>query len=81
MPILTAERLIIALKKLSDFIADPDQEFQSLVAIAGNRNAWFTEEQVNNSLTGLRTMLNSADIETWFESIKIQEKPKRVGLI
>lgn len=81
MPILTAEKLIIAFKKLGHFIADPDSEFKNLILSAPNSNAWFTVEEVEKSLNALYQMLNETDIDTWFEDVKIAESPKKVGLI
>jgi hypothetical protein len=81
MPILTAEKLIIAFHKLSQFLADPDHDFKELIASARNSNAWFTEQEVYRSLKALSQMLNEDDLKIWFEDIKITTVPKRVGLI
>ena len=81
MAILTAEKLIIALKKLGQFTANPDPDFKNLILSAPNSNAWFTVEEVEKALKALHQMLNDQDIETWFKSIKIAEQPKKVGLI
>ncbi|AOM78340.1 acyl-CoA reductase [Pedobacter steynii] len=81
MPMLTAEKLIIAFKKLSHFVANPDPEFKNLILSASNSNAWFSPEEVEKALKALHDMLNESDIETWFKGIKISETPKKVGLI
>lgn len=81
MPILNSEKLIIALKKLSSFIADPDERLKSLVLSASNSNAWFTAAEVERSLNALHVMLNPQDLETWFQEIEVTETPKKVGLI
>lgn len=81
MPMLTAEKLIIAFKKLSHFVANPDPEFKNLILSASNSNAWFSPEEVEKALKALNDMLNESDIETWFKDIKISETPKKVGLI
>jgi hypothetical protein len=81
MPILTTEKLIIALKKLSDYIANPDQGFKNLILAAQNSNAWFTIDEVERSLNALHKMLNQQDLETWFRNITINKNPKKVGLI
>lgn len=81
MPILNSEKLIIALKKLSDFMIEPSEEFKNLVSSASNNNAWFTENEVKRALNSLHKMLNQQDLETWFKSIKITEEPKKIGLI
>ncbi|WP_316817343.1 acyl-CoA reductase [Pedobacter nyackensis] len=81
MPILNNEKLIIALKKLSDFMIEPSEEFKNLISSASNNNAWFTEEEVKRALNSLHKMLNQQDLETWFANIKITEEQKKVGLI
>ncbi len=81
MPILTAEKLIIALKKLSDYMVNPDLEFKNLIWRAQNSNAWFTKDEVERSLNALHKMLNQQDLETWFKDITINKTPKKVGLI
>lgn len=81
MPILNSEKLIIALKKLSNFMARPDTAFKNLILSASNSNAWFTAAEVERSLNGLHLMLNPEDLETWFKSIRVSETPKKVGLI
>lgn len=81
MPTLTAEKLIIAFRKLSDFIKNPDEAFQSRIFSAASRNAWFTADEIDRSLRGLQVMLEARDLETWFKQIQVAETPKKVGLI
>lgn len=81
MPILTVERLIIAFKKLSQFLADPDEDFQDMIRSARNSNAWFTEQEVYKALRALSEMLAEQDLVKWFEAIKVTDTPKKVGLI
>jgi len=81
MPILNSEKLIIALKKLSDFMIEPSEAFKNLILSASNSNAWFTAEEVERALNSLHKMLNQQDLETWFKDIQISETPKKVGLI
>lgn len=81
MPILNSEKLIIALKKLSDFMIEPGDAFKNLISSAANNNAWFSAEEVERALNSLHKMLNQQDLETWFKDIKVTESPKKVGLI
>ncbi|RZM22556.1 MAG: acyl-CoA reductase [Pedobacter sp.] len=81
MPILNAEKLIIAFNKLSGYLTDPDSALNILIHSAQNNNAWFTAEEVQRSLTALQQMLNTQDLEAWFKEIKVTDTPKRVGLI
>jgi hypothetical protein len=81
MPILTAEKLIIAFHKLSDFIGRPSEEFSALIESAPNHNAWFKTEEVNKALSAIREMLSVDALAHWFEQITVTDTPKRVGLI
>jgi len=81
MPMLTAEKLIIAFKKLNSCISDPDEPFKNLVRSAQNSNAWFRPREVQRALDGLQQMLNAKDLEQWFSKIKVSDTPKRIGLI
>ena len=81
MAMLTAEKLIIAFKKLSQFLADPDEDFRGYISAARNSNAWFTPQEVDRALKALSVMLNEADLQTCVKEIKITEIPKKVGLI
>jgi len=81
MPILTAEKLIIAFHKLSDFIGHPNDEFNALIESAPNHNAWFKTEEVKKALSSIEEMLEFKALEQWFEQIKVTSAPKRVGLI
>jgi len=81
MPILTAEKLIIAFHKLSDFIGHPTAEFNALIESAPNHNAWFKTEEVKKALSSIQEMLDLKALEQWFGQIKVTSAPKRVGLI
>jgi len=81
MPTLTAEKLIIAFRKLGDFIKNPDEQFSNLILSASNRNAWFTVGEVEKALHGLQVMLNDEDLDAWFKDISVSSQPKKVGLI
>jgi len=81
MPILTAEKLIIAFHKLSDFIGRPNDDFNKIIESASNHNAWFKTEEVNRALSSLKEMLSLHALEQWFEQIKVTSAPKTIGLI
>lgn len=81
MPLLTAEKLIIAFHKLSDFLNHPDEEFNSIIELAPNHNAWFQIEEVKRSLSSFRDMLSRPALEQWFSKIEVSQSPKKVGLI
>jgi hypothetical protein len=81
MPTLTAEKLIIAFHKLSDFLNQPDEEFNRATDSALNHNAWFQPEEVKRSLASLQEMLAPGAIEKWFEQVKVTESPKNIGMI
>jgi hypothetical protein len=81
MAIVTAEKLIIAFKKLSQFMTNPDDDFKSIIEAARNNNAWFTTQEIDKSLNALSLMLNEDDLEVWFKGIQITTNPKKIGLI
>lgn len=60
---------------------EPSDAFKNLILSASNNNAWFTAQEVERALNSLHKMLNQQDLETWFETIKVSETPKKVGLI
>jgi hypothetical protein len=81
MPILSAEKLIIAFHKLSDFIGNPDKDFRRFIDSASNHNAWFKADEVNKALSSLHEMLEPAALQQWFEQINVTDEPKTIGLI
>jgi len=81
MPTLTAEKLIIAFHKLSNFLNQPDDDFNRVIDSALNHNAWFQPEEVRRSLTSLKDMLSPAPLEKWFEQVTVTEVPKKIGMI
>jgi len=78
---LTKEKIIISLEKLSHFMVNPTDDFIHMMHAARNSNGWFTIEEVEKSLASLSKMLNKQDLEQWFKNIKLNENPKKVGLI
>jgi hypothetical protein len=81
MPTLTAEKLIIAFHKLSDFLNQPDEEFNQVIGSSPNYNAWFQPEEVKRALSSLQEMLTPAALDQWFDQIKVTESPKKIGMI
>ncbi len=75
------ERLLLAFKQLGEFMQNPNEAFEQVIATAAHHNAWFTPKEVNKALQSLAFMLNEADLNIWFEQIKIAETPKKIGLI
>lgn len=81
MSSLQKERLIFAFKQLGELMANPDAQLRSIMAMATNNNAWFTEEEVNKALKGLASMLTEKDLIKWFNGVEIAKNPKKIGLI
>ncbi|WP_316783230.1 acyl-CoA reductase [Pedobacter frigiditerrae] len=81
MSSLTKGSLIIALQKLSEFMANPSDEFKYVMESASHHNAWFTFDEVQKAMISLSNMLNSDDLIKWFDEIELNENPKKVGLI
>lgn len=78
---LTAEKIIVAFKKLGAFLEQPSEEFKSLMLAAANFNAWFTPTEVQRSVASFRYMLQDDSIDQWFKTISVSSQPKKVGLI
>lgn len=81
MSSLTKEKLITALRKLSEFMADSAPELEQVMFAAKHQNAWFTTEEVKKAIHSLSEMLSHADLIKWFDDIEINHSPKKVGLI
>ncbi|TKC08342.1 acyl-CoA reductase [Pedobacter polaris] len=81
MSSLTKGNLIIALQKLSEFMANPSDEFNLVMESACHNNAWFSLDEVKKALNSLSKMLNDNDLSQWFNNIQLSEKSKKVGLI
>jgi hypothetical protein len=81
MSSLYKENIIIALQKLSKFMAGPNLAFTKVIEDTNHTNGWFTVSEVNKALLSLSEMLNKSDLEQWFQHITVNEIPKRVGLI
>ena len=81
MPTLTVEKLIIAFHKLSIFMNCPDDKFNSIIDSAPNHNAWFQAEEVKRSLSSFSEMLNHQALDKWFQEIRLNPSPKRIGMI
>ncbi len=81
MSSLTTKKIIIALQKLGEFMANPNPNFNLLIQNAAHHNAWFTPENVKNALTSLSKMLVTSDLEPWLNNITLSKNPKKVGLV
>ncbi|MBC6109881.1 acyl-CoA reductase [Pedobacter fastidiosus] len=81
MSALTHDKVINAFKKLGKLLANPTDILENTIYSAQNSNAWFTTENIKKSLNSFAEMLNDADIDHWFQSIKFSSSPKKVGLI
>jgi len=81
MSVLTQEKVIIAFKNLGKFLAKPTDALENAMYSAQNANAWFTPANITKALNSFADMLNEADIDTWFLTIKFSLSPKKVGLI
>ena len=72
------------LARLGDFLVQPDEGLERLIASAPQRNAWFTPENTRKAVTAIGRMLNRADLEQWLSAYAGLEKntaPKSVGLV
>ncbi len=81
MSSLTKTEIIIALKKLSSLLKNPNQQLNNALERANYANAWFTQDEVKKSLLSLSEMLNDEDLESWLTTFNVSDTPKKVGLI
>lgn len=81
MSALTHDKVINAFKKLGTLLSNPTDVLENTIYSAENSNAWFTVENVKKSVLSFSEMLNNADVDTWFKSVKFTSSPKKVGLI
>ncbi|WP_316832136.1 acyl-CoA reductase [Pedobacter aquatilis] len=81
MSALTQDKVIIAFKKLGQKLSNPTDILGNAIYGAESSNAWFTIDNINKAVISFSDMLNPGDIETWFQSVKFNSSPKKVGLI
>lgn len=81
MSALTHEKVIIAFKKLGIMLSNPTDILGNAFLSAESNNPWFTQENIKKSILSFSEMLNDADIDIWFKSVKFASTPKKVGLI
>ncbi|RZL47132.1 MAG: acyl-CoA reductase [Pedobacter sp.] len=81
MSSLTKGKIIIALEKLSEFMINPSNEFNSVINAASHSNGWFTVDEVQKALSSLAKMLSKTDLAHWYEKITVRDQPKKIGLI
>ena len=78
MSSLDKRKIKIALQKLSEFMANPSNEFTDVINSSFHNNGWFTVEEVQRSLVSLSKMLNTNDLDTWLTDVKLSQNPKKV---
>ncbi|WP_443938427.1 acyl-CoA reductase [Pedobacter sp. MW01-1-1] len=81
MSALTQQSVIKAFKQLGKLLTNPTDILGNAIYSAESGNAWFTQENVKKSLNSFSEMLNEADIDLWFQNIRFNHEPKKVGLI
>lgn len=81
MSALTQDKVIIALRKLGEKLSNPADILGDSIYSIENSNAWFTAENIKKSILSFSEMLNADDIAAWFEDIRFNESPRKVGLI
>lgn len=81
MSALTHDKVINAFKKLGKLLANPTDILENTIYSAENYNAWFTQENIKKSLNSFAEMLNDADLNQWFQTVKFSSSPKKIGLI
>lgn len=75
------ETKINAFAALGRYLLNPDEELSAVIKQAKNRNAWFTEEQVQNAIKATGTTLNKSDLESWISGYTFDKTAKKIGLV
>ncbi len=79
---MTLDQRIDALVSLGEKIQLDQENWQGLMTIAELHNPWFTKENVENMLSGIKTCFLQKDILTQFcKDYPLKEQKKRIGLI
>lgn len=74
------EQKILALAQLGNYLLSPEQTLADIIRQAKNKNAWFTEEQVTNSIKATGSLLNKENLVEWIADYNFGTTPKRIGL-
>ncbi|MDA9554730.1 acyl-CoA reductase [Pelobium sp.] len=76
------EKKVDAFVRLGNFLLEPDEEFKNNIAYAKNKNAWFTDEEINKALEANGQMLNQHDLTQWLQHYpQNNQTAKKIGLI
>ncbi len=79
---MTLEERIEALVKLGDTIKLDQENWQGLMTVAELHNPWFTKENVQQMLEGIKSQfLNKASLEHFCSAYDINDQGKKIGLI
>ena len=75
--------LIDIFSELGLQLLNPTEEFRAVIEQEHYYNAWFTAENILNTLTALGNALNRHDLTKWVDAYQFNEDatPKKVGLI
>lgn len=75
--------LVAIFSKLGDQLRAPNELLQSAIQSEHFYNAWFTPQSTEKAVKAIGHMLNTADLEKWFDSydFKPDAGPKKIGLV
>lgn len=76
------ERKVEGLKRLGDFLLEPDEAFKALIPLAKNKNGWFTQQEIEKAIEANGQMLNHHDLKSWTDTAaEAPKNAKKIGLI
>jgi len=81
MSALTHDKAISAFKTLGQMLTNPTDILGNTIYSAESSNPWFTQNNIKKSLNSFGEMLNTTDIDLWFQSVSFNPSAKKVGLI
>ncbi|WP_421940663.1 acyl-CoA reductase [Pedobacter sp.] len=81
MSALTHDKAISAFKTLGQMLTNPTDILGNTIFSAESSNPWFTQNNIKKSLISFGEMLNTKDIDLWFQSASFNPSAKKVGLI
>ncbi len=79
MSIFNKEIKIKALSALGTYLLNGDEELRKTIISAKNKNAWFTEDQVENAVIATGRLLNEENLNRWIENHQFNSS-KKIGL-
>ena len=79
---MTLEDRIAGLNSLIEKIDNlGNEEKEDLYFKASNSNPWFTHDNINLALEGIKIFLNKDILSQWIQNYNLPEKTSRIGIV